>query len=191
MNGPWLDDDAPAPESALDDVVVRRSARRRRTVSATREDGRIVVSIPASFSKEQEEQWVRTMIDRLRRKEQRARVGEGELMARARTLSQTYLEGAARPASVEWVGNQNTRWGSCTPSTGAIRLSDRLRSMPSWVVDYVLLHELAHLIRAHHDDEFWHLVERYPRTDRARGFLDGWSYAHNVTPPGQWDADAP
>ena len=71
------------------------------------------------------------------------------------------------------MGNQERRWGSCTPSTGTIRLSDRLREMPSYVVDYVLVHELVHLLVPGHGPDFWALVARYPLTERARGFLDG------------------
>jgi hypothetical protein len=68
-----------------------------------------------------------------------------------------------------------TRWASCTPEDGSIRVSERLRSVPSWVLDYVLVHELAHLRVAGHDAAFWSLVTRYPRAERARGYLDGLS----------------
>ena len=49
--------------------------------------------------------------------------------------------------------------------------------MPSWVLDYVLVHELAHLRVPGHGPKFWALVDRYPRTERARGYLDGISAA--------------
>ena len=74
---------------------------------------------------------------------------------------------------MRWVTNQNTRWGSCTPSEGSIRLSHRLQGMPEYVVDYVLLHELAHLLVPGHGPRFWRLLEAYPRTERARGYLEG------------------
>ncbi|MDX6357267.1 MAG: hypothetical protein QOH37_321, partial [Nocardioidaceae bacterium] len=79
------------------------------------------------------------------------------------------------PLSVRWVDNQRTRWGSCTPADRSIRLSRRLQGMPDWVVDYVLVHELAHLIEAGHNDRFWSWVGRYPQADRARAWLDGYS----------------
>ena len=94
-------------------------------------------------------------------------------MTRAQQLSEKYLEGLARPVSVRWATNQQTRWGSCTPRDGTIRLSTRLQGLPGWVVDYVLVHELAHLLESGHNERFWRLVERYPRTERARGFLEG------------------
>ena len=107
-------------------------------------------------------------------------------MSRATVLSEAFLAGRAVPASVRWVHNQNRRWGSCTPSEGTIRLSDRLRGMPEFVVDYVLVHELAHLIEPSHDDRFWALVHAYPRAERALGFLEGVDFG-NATPVG----DAP
>ena len=73
-----------------------------------------------------------------------------------------------------------TRWASCTPAEGTIRLSRRLLDMPTWVQDYVLVHELAHLLEPGHGPSFWRLVERYPRTERARGYLDGVSAAANL-----------
>ena len=66
-----------------------------------------------------------------------------------------------------------TRWASCTPAERTIRLSRALQEMPVWVQDYVLLHELAHLIESGHGPRFWRLLESYPRTERARGYLDG------------------
>jgi predicted metal-dependent hydrolase len=94
-------------------------------------------------------------------------------MSRARALSAAYLDGAAEPASVRWVDNQHRRWGSCTPADGSIRLSSRLQTMPEYVVDYVLVHELVHLIEPGHDERFWATVARYPKAERARGFLEG------------------
>lgn len=155
------------------EVEVRRSRRRRRTVSAYREAGRTVVLIPAAFSRRQEDEWVATMVARLERQDRRRRPSDTALAQRAAELSDRYLGGQARPTSVAWVGNQTSRWGSCTPADGTIRISSRVRGMPSWVLDYVLLHELAHLIQPRHGPRFWALLEPYPRTERARGFLEG------------------
>ncbi|MGW4222263.1 M48 metallopeptidase family protein [Streptomyces bauhiniae] len=156
-------------------VEVRRSDRRRRTVSAYREGDRTIVLIPARMSKAEERRWVTAMLDRLAAKEAKRSVpgGDTELAERAGRLSERYFEGRARPSSVRWVTNQNTRWGSCTPAEGTIRLSHRLRGMPEYVVDYVLCHELAHLLVPGHGPDFWRLLEAYPRTERARGYLEG------------------
>ncbi|MEU5208310.1 M48 family metallopeptidase [Streptomyces sp. NPDC020742] len=162
---------ADAPQSRA--VEVRRSSRRRRTVSAYREGDRTVVLIPARMSKAEERRWVTVMLDKLAAQESRRMLGDGELAERAARLSDQFLDGRARPASVRWVTNQNTRWGSCTPAEGSIRLSHRLQGMPEYVVDYVLLHELAHLLVPGHGPAFWRLLEAYPRTERARGYLEG------------------
>ena len=156
-------------------VEIRRSARRHRTVSARREGDRIIVMVPAGLDAQVERQWVARMVDKVERATPRRSAGalDADLAPRAARLSQRYLDGRARPSSVRWVGNQERRWGSCTPSTGTIRLSDRLREMPSYVVDYVLVHELVHLLVPGHGPDFWALVARYPLTERARGFLDG------------------
>jgi predicted metal-dependent hydrolase len=157
-------------------VEVRRSARRRRTVTAYRESGRTVVLIPAAFSPAEERRWVAQMVAKLQTREERRRRslgGDAELMSRARALSAAHLDGLAEPATVRWVDNQNRRWGSCTPADRSIRLSSRLQSMPEYVVDYVLVHELVHLLEPGHDERFWALVAQYPRAERARGFLEG------------------
>jgi predicted metal-dependent hydrolase len=166
-----MDPGGGAPDESA--VEVRRSARRRRTVSAYRDGDRTVVLIPARMSRTEERRWVVLMLERLAAQETRRRPSDADLMQRARELSGRYLDGKAVPASVRWVGNQMNRWGSCTPSDGSIRLSTRLRGMPGYVVDYVLVHELAHLIVPGHGPEFWALLARYPKTERARGYLDG------------------
>jgi predicted metal-dependent hydrolase len=169
---------------ADDDVEVRRSRRRRRTVSAYRDGERTIVLIPARFTLEEEAHWVATMVHRLARQERRRRPSDGSLADRARGLSERWLGGQARPASVAWVDNQRSRWGSCTPSDASIRISSRVRGMPVWVLDYVLLHELAHLIEPSHGPAFWALLEAYPRTERARGYLEGVSAAAGLPTPG-------
>ena len=159
------------------EVEVRRSARRRRTVTAFRENGRIVVCVPARFTRAEEQKWVAAMLERLESQERRRKPSDHDFMRSALDLSRRYLDGRAIPTSVRWSSTQRVRWGSCTPSDGSIRLSTRLRGVPMWVVDYVLVHELAHLVESAHNDAFWDLVARYPRTERARGFLDGLSHA--------------
>ncbi|TVU63452.1 M48 family metallopeptidase [Paenarthrobacter nitroguajacolicus] len=165
-------------------VVVRRSSRRRRTVAAFWEDGNAVVAIPASFTKSQEREWVQRMLAKLKKQGER-RNAQGRrrpatdqvLAEHAAQLSRTYLGGRAVPTSVRWVGNQNSRWGSATPADGTIRLSNKLQPMPQWVIDYVLVHELAHLLVAGHNADFWRLVEAYPETQRAKAFLEGVAFA--------------
>jgi predicted metal-dependent hydrolase len=160
-------------------VEVRRSSRRTRTATAYRERDTIVVLIPQRMSKADEHTYVRDMVQKLLAREEQASAPRGDeaLVARAHQLTRTYLAPAVdhmpEPAGVFWVTNQQQRWGSCTPNTGLIRLSHRLQPMPAWVVDYVLLHELAHLIEPSHSARFWDLVGRYPAAEKAKGYLEG------------------
>ena len=163
------------PEHQPDEstVEVRRSARRRRTVSAYRDGDRTVVLLPARMSRAEERRWVAVMLERLASQDRKLRPGDDQLLTRARDLSARWLDGRAQPRSVRWVTNQGSRWGSCTPVDATIRLSSRLQGLPAWVVDYVLVHELAHLLVPGHGPDFWAEVARFPRTERARGYLEG------------------
>jgi predicted metal-dependent hydrolase len=147
-------------------VEVVRSPRRRKTVQAREVNGILRVSIPATMTKADEERWVREMVRRMAR---RAGTGNVDLEARAGGLARRY--GLSEPASIRWADNQEWRWGSCTPAAGSVRISSRLAREPGWVLDYVIVHELAHLDVARHDRRFWTIVNRYPLTERARGFL--------------------
>jgi predicted metal-dependent hydrolase len=162
-------------------VEVRRSRRRRRTVTAYRDGDTVVVLLPASMSRADEQHWVAKMLKRLEGSEARRQsprhASDEALLARCRQLSGKYLGGRAEPVLVRWVPAMRTRWGSATPAEGTIRISERLREVPGWVLDYVLVHELAHLIVPAHGPKFWELVHRYPRTERAIGYLEGLSAA--------------
>ncbi len=149
------------------EVEVVRSARRRKTVQARQVGGVLRIAIPAAMSRADEERWVAEMTSRFQRRNRAAGV---DLRARADALARRYRLPA--PRAVTWVGNQEQRWGSCTTWPAAtIRISDRVAAFPPWVLDYVLVHELAHLVEPGHSPAFWALVERYPRTERARGYL--------------------
>ena len=159
-------------------------------MSAYKDGDKVVVLIPASMSRAQESEWVDTMVARLARQEERKRPSDDQLLKRAGELSERYLGGLAQPGTVRWVENQQARWGSCTPGDRSIRLSSRLQGMPGWVVDYVLIHELAHLIEPAHDERFWAWVGHYPKSERAQGYLIGYSAAAHLVPPPS-DDDAP
>lgn len=147
-------------------VEVVRSPRRRKTVQAREVNGVLRVSIPATMTKADEDRWVQEMVTRMAR---RAGTGAVDLDQRAAELSRRY--DLPPPASIRWADNQEWRWGSCTPMSGTVRVSSRLAGEPGWVLDYVIVHELAHLVIARHDRRFWELVNRYPLAERARGFL--------------------
>ena len=141
------------------------SRRRRKTVQASIVDGVIRVQAPASMSKRDLDEHVDYLVARL---ERRYRSESVDLETRAKRLSKRF---SLPPAtSVVWA-DQRSQWGSCTPTTGEIRISNRLAAYPPWVLDYVLVHELAHLVEANHSAAFTALVDMYPLAERARGFL--------------------
>jgi predicted metal-dependent hydrolase len=148
------------------DVEIIRSARRRKTVQARIVDGVIQVRAPARMSEAQLGRHVNALVTRLERRELAAEI---DVEVRAAALAARFR--LPRPQSIRWVDNQGSRWGSCSPSDGSVRVSARLAKFPPWVVDYVIVHELAHLAEAGHGAGFWALVNRYPKAERARGFL--------------------
>ena len=163
--------DVPGMEEHFGRVEVVRSARRKKTISAEIVGDTLVVSIPQRLSRAEEHEWVNRMAARMSERRRRDRLNhDGALRRRAAELSDLYLDGV-RPKGISWVETQRSRWGSCSPSDGSIHLSLALADYPSWVRDYVIVHELAHLQVADHSDHFWALVNRYPLTERARGFL--------------------
>jgi predicted metal-dependent hydrolase len=148
------------------EVEVVRSARRRRSVEARLVDGVLRVSIPAWMSKADESRAVDTMVEKFTRR--RASV-EIDLVARANVLARRYR--LPRPDTIRWSENQRGRWGSCTPADRSVRISSRLASLPQWVLDYVIVHELAHLVVIDHGPDFRALEARYPKAERATGYL--------------------
>jgi predicted metal-dependent hydrolase len=161
-------------------VTVIRSKRRKRSVSARIVDGTMELTIPSWLSKREEAEFVEKMQKRFTRKAAKSSL---DLQQRCAELAKRY--DLPQPESVRWVSNQATRWGSCTTADASIRLSDRLHDMPGWVIDAVLVHELAHLVHADHGVAFHALANRFERQEEATGFLDGvsWARAHAVSSP--------
>ena len=153
-------------------VEIVRSARRRRTISARIEGDRLILQVPAGLSPSEEQAWAEKLGSRILATRRRRELNQdGDLAARARELNERFFEGRLQFADVRYVTNQQHRFGSCTPSQGTIRISDRVAKLPPWVRDAVLVHELAHLAEANHSRRFWKLANRYPLMERARGYL--------------------
>jgi hypothetical protein len=169
---------APRPEAATvepaPEVEVRLSKRRKKTSEAKWVGGRIVVSLPAHLDVESRQKTIDWLVDRLlTRHRLQSGLDDDGLLARAIELSDRYLVGA-HPSSVRWVTNQTARWGSCSYYSGDIRVSHRLRVVPEWVLDSVLVHEVAHLTYPDHSRAFHKLAGAYPRHKEAGVFLAGY-----------------
>jgi predicted metal-dependent hydrolase len=156
------------------DVEVRVSARRRKTAGAHWEGDRIVVVVPPHLRGTERDVMVDHLVDRVRRHRPLLHASDDHLESRAAVLGDRYLEGI-RPSSIRWSTNQFKRWGSCTVATREIRISERLRVAPEWVLDAVVIHELAHLLEPNHGPRFRALERRYPRRAEADVFLEGYS----------------
>ena len=153
------------------EVKIVRSKNRVKTVSARAVDGVFLVHAPAHMGDAELDAVVQKLMERWQRSQDKQALSDADLERRARELNRQYFGGALRWRSIRWVENQEKRHGSCTPSQGTIRISHRLGKMPAFVLDYVLVHELAHLLEANHGPGFWRLVNQFPRSERARGYL--------------------
>ncbi|MGC8628331.1 MAG: YgjP-like metallopeptidase domain-containing protein [Acidimicrobiales bacterium] len=163
-------------------IEVRPSTRRKSSCVARFEGNRIVVLVPAWMPAREREQVARELAGKLLKRRARHQQRDNAALAlRAAQLSAKYLDGKALPSDVRWVNNQNkTRWGSCTATTKTVRISARLRDVPGWVLDYVLVHELAHLLEPNHGPAFKSLVARYPKAAAAVSWLAGYDYGLRV-----------
>ena len=155
-------------------VRIVRSERRRKTISGRLLNWRTLeVRAPNHIPASELDQAVQVLVERMlaRRDRQRHYRSDEDLQARAERLNQRYLGGAAAWQSIRFVSNQNSRFGSCTPARGTIRIADRLAQVPEFVLDYVILHEMVHLLEPGHTASFWDIVYRYEKAERARGYL--------------------
>jgi Protein of unknown function DUF45 len=163
-----------APQFDRPEVEIRASPRRKKTGNAHWSGSRIVVQIPSRIHGRERREFVDELVGRLLVQRPQNAGGDGALEERARDLADEYNDGVL-PMSVRWVNNQQARWASCSPSSREIRVSSRLRQCPAWVIDAVLVHELAHLQEVDHSGRFYEIANRHPRQGDSALFLDGYA----------------
>jgi hypothetical protein len=160
--------------SRLPEFRVIRSSRRKRSISAFRQNGAIEIHIPDRLTRREEFEIIPEMIELVLKRENRLRKSDSLLKDLCEELiSELLPEFYERPTSVTW-RSMRERWGSCTTIDRTIRISDRLMSAPNYALNYVLFHELIHLRVAGHDDDFYELLNRYPEKVKADAFLEGY-----------------
>lgn len=160
---------------ASPEIEVIRSTRRTRTAQARLVGEKIEVRIPARMSQAEEQQVVADLVAKVQRKTTSSRSSDEQLLVRAEELNRQVLRGQARIGSIRFVSNQQQRWGSCSLATADIRLSDRLRKVPDYVLDAVIVHELTHtFISGGHTPEFWEWADKVPQAERAKGYLEAY-----------------
>ncbi len=163
------------------EVEIRASARRRKTGVAFWEGGHVVVVVPERMSRSARESFAEQLVKHLLQRTGRRHASDGGLEARAGVLADQYLDGV-RPSSIRWSTRQQRRWGSCSLHTREIRIAARLQTVPEWVLDGVIVHELTHLLEAGHTARFYALAGRYPRQAEAHTYLEG--FGHGLTTAG-------
>ena len=164
-------------------VLVRRDKRLKKTSRWGWEpDGSILLRVPYRFPKRQIPNLLKQITGQLDKgiKQARRRT-DADLQERAEAINKKYFGGQIEWRAIRWVGNMNTRLGSCTnggSTDGHIRISDKIKNWPQWVIDYVIAHELVHRLHSDHSKAFWEtLTQGYPKTERARGFIQGVGFA--------------
>jgi len=156
-------------------VKIIRSIRRKKTISARVVAGEIVVRVPAHLTSAQEKDAVTRLVTRIEKARLKTELNsDSELKKRADLLNRCYFGGKLKITSIKYVTNQNFRHGSCTSTDKTIRISHNIAKMPTWVRDYVIIHELAHLVHPNHSKIFWELVNQYEYAERARGYIQGY-----------------
>lgn len=158
-------------------IKIIKSPNRRRTSSARLRNDVLEVQVPNNLSERKINEAVEWFKKSFERKKKRQSLDDGDLAKRAKRLNQQYFWGRLRYESIRWSVNQKTINGSCTHRKGAIRISSKLAKVPKWVLDYVIVHELAHLEQPNHSKAFWNLVNQYRLTERARGYLMGMGFS--------------
>ena len=153
------------------EIRIIRSQRRRKTVQARERGGVLEILAPDHMSDKKLQSIIKDFTARFNRRKELSKLDDQELEKRANLLNREYFQNLLHWKSIRWVTNQNRRHGSCNTDRGTIRISCRIAEMPRFVQDYVIVHELAHLIEPNHGQRFWDLVYQYPRAERARGYL--------------------
>jgi predicted metal-dependent hydrolase len=153
-------------------VTIIRSRRRKKTIQTKYQDGHLWIYLPSGMSSKDEQKWIDKMIERNKRCKRKKAVKQSDmwLIQRAQYLNKKYFNGSLH-FSIRFVTNQNSRYGSCTSIDKTIRISGRVKTMPGWVQDYIIIHELTHLLHPDHSRKFWETVNQYKYAERAKGYL--------------------
>lgn len=152
-------------------IKITRSKKRKKTIQSNFQNNQLTIYLPQGLSTKEEQKWISLMMKKHEKHTKRNNLNsDGLLQKRAQELNKHYFEGKLTFA-IKYVSNQQQRFGSCTPEEQTIRISDRVAALPAWVRDYILLHEMTHLVYPNHSKEFWETVNKFTYTERAKGYL--------------------
>ena len=168
-------------------VHIRRDKRLKKNARWSLDsEGGLVVRIPFRLPRARIPGLLRSIQKQLGTPARRVkRRTDADLQARAEQLNRTCFNQRIQWDSIRWVPSMKTRLGSCTnggPTDGHIRISAAIKAWPSWVIDYVIAHEMAHRLHPNHSAAFWRtLTKAYPLTERARGFIKGIEFSGGIS----------
>ena len=154
------------------ETKILRSKKRKRSVSARMVKDILVVRVPEHIAEDRLQKVISELKAKIARKQLREELNKDQnLLRRAKEINQQYFDNKLHINSIQYVTSQNSKFACCNYRTGFIRISHRISTMPQWVKDYVIVHELAHLVAPNHSQAFWEVVNRYKFSERARGYL--------------------
>ncbi|HEU4327086.1 MAG TPA: M48 family metallopeptidase [Roseiflexaceae bacterium] len=164
------------PTITVDGVTLTLRIERKavKHINARLRDGVLLVSAPARVPQGALDEAVVELARRLVRRQRARQINaEEDALALANRVAARFPQ-PIQVAQVLFVTNQEARWGSYSTATRTIRLNAALRTMPRWVLEAVVAHELAHAVHPDHSPQFWALLRSVaPDTDRADAFLEG------------------
>ncbi len=167
-------------------INVEPDPRLRSSARWTLRQNVITLRVPRQMTRAQIEQLIQDIAPRIARQRQRAhRQADVNLTERANQINREYFDGELHWHTIRWVKNMNRRLGSCTTggtTDGDIRISERIRGWPDYVVNYILAHEICHRKYPNHSEEFWQYLDRYPYVEKALGFIEGIAHAQGSDP---------
>jgi predicted metal-dependent hydrolase len=167
-------------------IAVEADVRLRRWARWRLQGQTVHLRVPHSMSRAQIDKIIEDILPRIVKQRKRAkRQADTSLTDRAQSLNRQYFGGDLSWHTIRWASNMKHRLGSFTTggtTDGDIRISERIRNWPGYVIDYVLAHEICHRKYPNHSQEFWACLSRYPLMDKALGFLEGIAYAEGTEP---------
>ena len=147
----------------------------RKTIAIQiKEDGRVVVRTPYSMSRVKAEQFIEERRDWILKNQKALKEKQDQKMVITQEMRKAGVEKAmeifpkrvayyARLMGISYgritIREQKTRWGSCS-GRGNLNFNWKLTLMPPEILDYVVVHELAHRKEMNHSKDFWKIVEQ-------------------------------
>ena len=150
-------------------IVIQRSKRRKKTLQAVLRDNTVKILAPSTTSDAEIKKFLDKFLKKLELKDIILN-NDKELLSRANKLKKKFIPDAP-DFTIVFQESLKRTWGKCFTNQRKIVINPVLGTYPKWVLDFVIVHELAHLLIPNHGKEFRSLVNRFKLKERAVGFL--------------------